>query len=155
MFFAATRVPLTPWGASPSFAAPSTLATFRSEARKYATGLGLAHQHLAHLPNELRGAIFGNVGTLAAFRVSAEDADYLAREFEPTFTREHLTNLDRHHFLLRQTGTSAPFLARTIAPSPLPDLGPRERAYLLRHSRRRYTRPRALIDRTTAKRLAA
>ena len=139
----------------PSFAAPSTLSTFLSEARKYATGLALAHQHLAHLPDELRGAIFGNVGTLAAFQVSAEDADYLAREFEPTFTRAHLTNLDRYHFLLRLTGTPAPFLARTIAPSPLPELGPRERAYLLRHSRRRYTRPRSLIDRTTAKRLTA
>jgi hypothetical protein len=104
----------------PSFLAPSTLDTFLSEARKYRTGLALAHQHLAQVPDELRGALFGNVGILAAFNVSAEDADYLAREFAPTFTPEHLTTLENHHFLLRPAHPSPPFTAKTLESTPLP-----------------------------------
>jgi len=142
----------------PTFSTPATLSAFLSEARKYATGLALAHQHLApaQVPDELRSAIFGNVATLAAFQVSAEDADYLAREFAPTFTREHLTTLPKHHLLLKLTAHGAdPFSARTLPPPVPPSASVQDRSQLLRHSRRHYARPRILIERSTARNFMA
>jgi hypothetical protein len=143
----------------PSFAVPSTLATFLSEARKYRTGLALANQHLApaQVPAELRGALFGNVGTLAAFQLSAEDAGYVAQEFAPAFLPAHFTSLDTHHCLVKIAAgaTTQPFSAKTIPPAPITATGPVDRARLLRHSRRCYARPRALIERSLSRRFAA
>jgi hypothetical protein len=85
----------------PSFAAPSTLSTLLSEG-KYATG-SAAHQHSHIFPTRP-----GRLGTSASPRFRFRQALTTSPEFEPTFTREHLTNLDRHHFLLRQTGTPRP-----------------------------------------------
>src|SRR5262249_50754236 len=137
----------------PTFAAPATIASFLSEARKYRTAMALAHQHLAQIPEELRGSIFGNVGTLASFQVSGEDAEYLARELAPTITVEQLTNLAQPHFALRLIGAvSDTFTAKTLPPPPLPATASREREHLLRRSRRHFARPRGLIDRTTAHR---
>ena len=56
-----------------------------SEARKYGLSLTLAHQYIEQLDSEIRAAVFGNVGTIIAFRLGAKDARYLAREFSPVF----------------------------------------------------------------------
>ena len=72
-----------------------------AELRKYGVGLTLAHQHLHQLEPELRHAVLGNAGTLLSFRVGAEDAPYLAREFQPTFQAVDLINLPNRHFYLR------------------------------------------------------
>lgn len=89
-----------------------------SELRKFGVGLTLAHQHLNQLEPEIRHAVLGNAGTLIAFRVGAEDAGYLAKEFQPTFEVEDLINLPNRDFYLRLMigGTpSRPFSARTLA----------------------------------------
>jgi hypothetical protein len=62
------------------------IATMLPELRKYGVGLTLAHQYLGQLSPDIRSAVLGNAGTLVSFRVGAEDALYLAREFQPTFT---------------------------------------------------------------------
>jgi hypothetical protein len=88
-----------------------------AELRKNAVGLVLAHQHLAQLEPEIRHAVLGNVGTLICFRVGAEDAPLLAREFQPTFDVEDLLNLPSRDFYLRLMidGTpSRPFSARAL-----------------------------------------
>jgi hypothetical protein len=87
-----------------------------AELRKYGVGLTLANQHLHQLDPEIRHGVLGNAGTLISFRVGAEDAPYLAREFEPTFGIEDLINLPNRDMYLRLMidGTpSRPFSART------------------------------------------
>jgi DNA helicase HerA-like ATPase len=75
-----------------NFATPD-FATILSEARKYKLSLTVAHQFIAQLTDEIKDAVFGNVGTLTAFRVGPEDAEFLETQFAPTFTKSDLPNL--------------------------------------------------------------
>jgi hypothetical protein len=75
-----------------NFATPD-FATILSEARKYKLNLTVAHQFIDQLSDEIKTAIFGNVGTTCAFRVGLDDAEYLETQFEPTFTKQDLSNL--------------------------------------------------------------
>lgn len=136
----------------PSFATAGTFSALLSEARKYKLGAVLAHQYLDQLSDDLRGALFGNVGTLIAFRVGAEDARYLAREFHPVFSADDLINLGRYEVYMKLAidgVTSRPFSATT-----LPPVEPRRsfRTQLVRTSRERYARPRHIIERTVRRR---
>lgn len=88
-----------------------------SELRKFGVGLSLIHQHLHQLDPEVRHAVLGNAGTLASFRVGAEDAPYLQREFAPEFSEYDLLNLPNFHFYLRlmiEGSPSRPFSARLM-----------------------------------------
>jgi len=92
-----------------------------AELRKYGVGLTLAHQHLHQLEPDIRHAVLGNAGTHIAFRVGAEDASFLAKEFQPTFDGQDLMNLanrDIYLKLLIDGVPSKPFSARTISVSP-------------------------------------
>lgn len=92
-------------------------ANMMAELRKYGLGLTLAHQHFHQLDPDVRHAVLGNAGTLIAFRVGAEDAPFLAQEFQPTFDVEDLINLPNRHFYLRlmiDGSPSRPFSARTM-----------------------------------------
>ena len=94
------------------------IATMLPELRKYGVGLTMAHQYLAQLDPDLRSAVLGNAGTLISFRVGAEDAGYVAREFQPTFVVEDLLNLPNHAAYVRLMidGTpSRPFSVRSLA----------------------------------------
>jgi hypothetical protein len=87
-----------------------------AELRKYGLGLTLAHQHLHQLEPDVRHAVLGNAGTLISFRLGAEDASYLAQEFQPVFGAEDLLNLPNRHFYLRlmiDGSPSRPFGARS------------------------------------------
>lgn len=123
-----------------------SFASLLAEARKYALGVVLAHQHLAQLAPELQSAILGNCGTLVAFRVGAEDADVLAREFDPELGAADLVRLDRYQIGLRLAVdgmTTRPFTATTLPPSD----GTTGRLALLRRlSAERYGRDRASVD---------
>lgn len=88
-----------------------------AEARKYKLSLFLTHQYINQLQEPIRKAIFGNVGTIISFRVGAEDAEYLAREFHPVFNEEDLVNLPRYSMYLKLMidGTaSLPFSSKTL-----------------------------------------
>jgi type IV secretory pathway TraG/TraD family ATPase VirD4 len=94
-----------------------SLAEMLSELRKYRLSLTVSHQYLAQLQPQIRSAIFGNVGTLIAFRVGAEDAELIAQEFYPDFSMADLMRLPNHHIYLKLMidGTvSAPFSAVTM-----------------------------------------
>ncbi len=94
------------------------LATMLPELRKYGVGMTLANQHLHQLDPAIRSAVLGNAGTLVSFRVGAEDAPYLAREFQPTFEVEDLLNLPNHHIYLKLMIDGAPgraFSATSLA----------------------------------------
>ena len=68
-----------------------SIATILSEARKYRLNLVIAHQFIAQLNEKIRDAVFGNVGSMAAFRVGAEDAEFLIKYFAPVFTKAILS----------------------------------------------------------------
>jgi hypothetical protein len=90
-----------------------------SESRKYRLCLTLSHQYLGQLDDQMRHAIFGNVGTTICFSTGPEDAITLEREFGPPFSRQDLVNQPKHHIYLRLAidgKASRPFSALTMAP---------------------------------------
>ncbi len=91
-----------------------------SEARKYRLDLILANQYTAQLPEEIQKAIFGNVGTIAAFIMGADDAGTLSKEFGEIYTTDDLVNLGRYQIITKLSindRISNPFPAYTL---PLP-----------------------------------
>jgi hypothetical protein len=79
-----------------NFATPD-FAVILSEARKYRLGLCVANQFIGQVEEEVKNAIFGNVGTKIAFRIGVTDASYMAHEFAPTFSEEDLLNVEKYH----------------------------------------------------------
>ena len=71
-----------------------SIATILSEARKYKLSLTIAHQFIAQLEEKIRDAVFGNVGSIASFRIGADDAEYLEKRFAPTFSARDLMTLE-------------------------------------------------------------
>jgi CxxC-x17-CxxC domain-containing protein len=122
-----------------------------SEARKYRLNITLGHQYIGQLSvdnsTKMRDAVFGNVGTLAVFRVGAEDAEFLEREFTPEFTAEDLVNLPKYNVYLKLMidGVSGhPFSAETLPPpTPLEDSN---RDKIIRASRERYGVKKELVE---------
>lgn len=99
-----------------NFATPS-ISTILSEARKYKLSLTVAHQFIAQLPEEIRDAVIGNVGTKIAFRIGTTDAEFLEKQFHPVFTRNDLENQVFRHasVALLANGTPArPFTLKTL-----------------------------------------
>lgn len=83
-----------------NFATPD-FAQILSEARKYRLNLIVANQFIGQMDEEIKNAIFGNVGTIASFRVGVSDANYLQHEFQPTFNENDLINVDRYNAYMR------------------------------------------------------
>jgi type IV secretory pathway TraG/TraD family ATPase VirD4 len=93
------------------------LANMLSEMRKYRLGFTVAHQYLHQLEPDVRHAVLGNAGTIVSFRVGAEDAPYLAREFNEVFDETDLLQLPNHHIYLKlmiNGMPSVPFSAVTL-----------------------------------------
>lgn len=83
-----------------NFATPD-FATILSEARKYHLNLTVANQFIGQVEEEVKQAVFGNVGSLVAFRVGVSDANFLQHEFTPTFNETDLTNVERFHVFIK------------------------------------------------------
>ena len=83
-----------------NFATPD-FAQILSEARKYRLNLCVANQFIGQVDEEVKNAVFGNVGTIMAFRVGVNDANYLAHEFTPTFGEDDLLNVERFHAFVK------------------------------------------------------
>lgn len=89
-----------------------SIATILAEARKYRLNLIIANQFIKQLIDKIRDAVFGNVGSLAAFRVGADDAEFLKNQFDPVFTPQDLMNIDNFNCyvkLLINNQTARPF----------------------------------------------
>jgi CxxC-x17-CxxC domain-containing protein len=100
--------------------ATESFATILSEARKYHLNLTIAHQYITQMEEPVRDAVFGNVGTMIAFRVGAYDAEYLEKEYAPQYTETDLVNQDKYsaYVKLMINGiTSKPFSMMTIPPT--------------------------------------
>jgi hypothetical protein len=74
-----------------------SISTILSEARKYKLSLNVAHQFISQLEEDIRDSVFGNVGSMSVFRVGAEDAEFLEKQFSPVFTAKDIMNLDNHN----------------------------------------------------------
>jgi hypothetical protein len=89
-----------------------SIATILSEARKYRLCLNIAHQYIGQLKENIRDAIFGNVGSMITFRIGAEDAESMVKQFEPVFDQNDLINVDNFNAyvkLMISNVTSQPF----------------------------------------------
>jgi hypothetical protein len=127
--------------------ANASFADILSEARKYKLNLTIAHQYVEQMEETVSAAVFGNVGTMIAFRVGATDAEMLEKEFTPTFTMEDLVNLGFAQIYLKlmiDGLTSPPFSATTLPPIPNPDVS--YVTELIAASREQYARPRAEVE---------
>jgi hypothetical protein len=78
--------------------ATDEFASILSEARKYRLNLTVANQYIAQLPEQVKGAVFGNVGTLLIGRVGPEDAQFLEPQFEPHLSVQDLINQPNIHY---------------------------------------------------------
>lgn len=124
-----------------------TFADILSEARKYGLRLILTHQYIGQLDEKTRTAIFGNVGTLIAFRVGQEDAWVLAKEFSPVFDETDLVNLPNYHIYLKlmiDGVTSRAFSAVTLPPR---EQGRSFKKKIIKDSREEYARARREVER--------
>ena len=86
----------------------NSIATILSEARKYKLSLVIAHQFIAQLQEEIKNAVFGNVGTICAFRVGQDDAEYLEKQFTPNFTAQDLTSIDNFNAYIKMLVNGRP-----------------------------------------------
>ncbi|MFA6515368.1 MAG: CxxC-x17-CxxC domain-containing protein [Candidatus Paceibacterota bacterium] len=132
--------------------ATDSFANILSEARKYRLNLTVAHQYTAQLENKdgskVRDAVFGNVGTMIIFRVGADDADFLEKEFEPEFMAQDLVNLPNFHIYLKlmiDGVTSRPFSASTLPPIKV-DLSKGVKDKIIESSRKLYARKREEVE---------
>jgi len=127
--------------------ANESFADILSEARKYRLNLTIAHQYIEQMSEEVRAAVFGNVGTMVTFRVGAFDAEVLEKEFAPVFTAEDLVNLGFIQIYLKlmiDGVSSQPFSATTMAPIGKPTLSHKEE--IIDNSRSNFSRPRAIVE---------
>jgi hypothetical protein len=90
-----------------NFATPD-FAQILSEARKYRLNLIVANQFIGQMEEEVKNAVFGNVGTLIGFRVGVTDANYLQHEFTPTFNESDLINIDRYNAYIKTIVNNEP-----------------------------------------------
>ena len=126
--------------------ATESFAVILSEARKYGLNLTVANQYTSQMTDAVRDAVFGNVGTTISFRVSADDAPILSKQFEPVFEAQDLLNLNNRHFVVSMiiNGEKTPaFSATTLSIPKAPnDLTPQ----IIKNSRLNYARSRAVVE---------
>jgi hypothetical protein len=85
-----------------------SIATILSEARKYKLSLTMAHQFIAQLDDKIKDAVFGNVGGMAVFRIGAEDAEFLQKQFAPVFDAHDLMNVDNMNCYVKMLAGGKP-----------------------------------------------
>jgi hypothetical protein len=132
--------------------ANKSFADILSEARKYKLALTIAHQYIEQMEDEVRAAVFGNVGTMMTFRVGAYDAEVLEKEFAPVFTADDLVNLGARQIYLKlmiDGVSSQPFSAVTMPPIEEPEKNNAGRA--IAYSRSQFSRPRVEVEKNISK----
>ncbi|OGK10837.1 hypothetical protein A2767_02840 [Candidatus Roizmanbacteria bacterium RIFCSPHIGHO2_01_FULL_35_10] len=133
-----------------NFATPD-FATILSEARKYHLNLTVANQFIGQMDEEVKNAVFGNVGSLISFRVGVTDASYLQREYQPIFSESDLINVERFHAYMKTIVDNEPVPPFSVDMTK--DIG-KLRAQgnekisqaVIQLSRLKYGRPRELVE---------
>lgn len=125
-----------------------TFLSLLSESRKYGLGMHLTNQYFSQLPEAIREGVLGNVGTLISFAVSAEDAEFLAKEFAPRLTSLDFLNLPRFAFYIKlmiEGKTSEGFSGKGLPPQRVPSAGSRK-GDIVALNRLAYGWPRLFVE---------
>ena len=128
-----------------SFATDS-FASILSEARKFRLGLTLANQYLDQLPQEVKLAIFGNVGSIVTFRIGERDAEEVAKELAEGYSPGNLTSLGNHNIVgkfLNNGVSGQPFFGRTLPPNSKRQ---NRSEAIIRRSREKYGTPKKRVE---------
>lgn len=123
-----------------------SIASILSEARKYRLSLNITHQYLAQLEDDIKDAVFGNVGSMAAFRISSEDAKFIEPRFAPTFSADDIMKIDNWNAyvsMLVKGQPTKPFNMKTL-PTPTGDTSRVEKMKELSYLT--YGRPREEVE---------
>ncbi len=133
-----------------NFATPD-FATILSEARKYHLNLTVANQFIGQMDEEVKNAIFGNVGTLISFRVGVTDASYLQREFQPVFGESDLINVERFHAYMKTIVDNEPVPPFSVDMTKditklRAEANEKVAAAIIQLSRLKYAKPKELIE---------
>jgi len=131
-----------------------SFATILSEARKYHLNLIVANQFTTQLTEEIRDAVFGNIGTIVSFRVGTNDAEFLAKYFAPVFDINDLQRVPNHNAIVRMLIGGVP--TQSFSMASMPPLGkpnPQLLGALKQLSAAKYGRPRAQVEADIFKRL--
>ena len=126
--------------------ATDSFSVILSEARKYGLNLTVANQYIAQMTDSVRDAVFGNVGTTISFRVSADDAPILVKQFEPTFEADDLLQLNNRNFVISMIigGEKVPAFSATSL--NLPKTPQDNFDKIIESSRRGFSRPRKEVE---------
>lgn len=141
--------------------ATDTFATILSEARKYRLSLIMAHQYIAQLTKtptgkddtRVRDAVFGNVGSMVSFKVGADDAEYLAKEYAPLLSQQDILGIANYSAYIKlniHNTTSRPFSIQTIWD---PQGNDKMSDVLKKYSRMKYGRKKMFVDQEIEARL--
>ncbi|MDR0397768.1 MAG: type IV secretion system DNA-binding domain-containing protein [Candidatus Nomurabacteria bacterium] len=135
--------------------ATDSFAVILSEARKYGLNLTVANQYISQMTESVRDAVFGNVGTMISFRVSADDAPMLAKQFEPQFEEGDLLQIHNRHFIINMiiNGEKAPAFSATTLNLPTPQTD--HSSTIIENSRHSFARSRAEVEREIAEIIAS
>lgn len=131
-----------------------SFATIMSEARKYHLNLVVANQFTTQLTEEIRDAVFGNMGTIVSFRIGQNDVDALARYFQPTFDGDDLVRIPNHNAIVRTLVGGVP--TQSFSMATLPPLGTPNKELgdaLKQLSAAKYGRPRQVVEKEIFARL--
>lgn len=128
------------------------IASILSEARKYKLSLTVAHQFIAQLDQNIKDAVFGNVGSVAAFRVGSEDAQFLEQQFAPVFQAKDLMNVPNYNALVRMLTNGTPTKPFSVATLPPIVSDPSRVEALMQLSALRHGRPRHEVEEEIAAR---
>lgn len=139
-----------------NFATPD-FAQILSEARKYRLNLTVANQFIGQMEEEVKNAIFGNVGTLISFRVGVTDGNYLQHEFAPVFNEADLINIERFNAYVKTIVSNEPIppfsvdMTRDIEAEKRAS-NPKVAQAIIQLSRLKFGRPRELVEAEIAQR---
>ena len=129
--------------------ATQDFAVILSEARKYHLNLTVANQFISQMDDEVKNAVFGNVGTICSFRLGISDAGFLTKQFQPIFGEHDLLNLATGEVYLKTmvNGTpKPPFSVKVAAAEKKKPGDPKKAEMIKRLSALKYGRPRALVE---------
>jgi len=132
-----------------------SFATIMSEARKYHLNLIVANQFTTQLTEEIRDAVFGNIGTIVSFRIGQNDVDSLSRYFQPAFDGDDLLRVPNYNAIVRTLINGVPtqpFSMATLPPLGNPNPGLADALKQL--SAAKYGKPRAVVEKEIFGRLA-
>lgn len=145
-----------------------SFASILSEARKYRLNLVIAHQYISqitkmsgggkgtHEDTTIRDAVFGNVGSMMCFKIGAQDAEYMSKEFSPVFSEQDLVNIANYQAYIKLNIDNATSRAFSMSTVYDPDKGDMEAAEAFRQlSRLKYARERSFVEREIYRRVGA